>query len=362
MIADEADDLNAGTETEVDTDADGAEDTEGKAPEKTEAVASPEGDKGADTQDGKGGKPKTIATGADAEAEDKAKAEAETKAPPKSDWPSDWREKLAQHIAAGDKKRYDKELKRLQRITDPAGVYGMYREMEARFTSGDIIKKPGKDAKPEDIEAYHRALGVPEKPEDYLKDVKLENGATIGDADKPVLSTFAEAMHKAGAPPAVMNAALNWYYQRQEQMAAELDEEDDKFRRESEAELKEELGGAFNRSVRAIRELFATAEGGGDPENPNSVMARLMGGRTSDGKIIGNDPKIMRCFMGIARELNPIASVVEDGVASIKTIEQELAELQELRKTDKRKYYSEAVQARELELIAARDKARQRAA
>src|SRR5690606_21070207 len=85
--------------------------------------------------------PKTIATGADAEEEAKAKEEKADK-DHKPYWPDNWREKLAEHIAAGDKKVYDKELKRLQRIADPSGIYGMYRELEGKFTSGGLVKVP----------------------------------------------------------------------------------------------------------------------------------------------------------------------------------------------------------------------------
>lgn len=350
-------DLNAQTEAEDVAEA-VTEGTEDGAPAQTKTVASPEAGK----EEGKtpaGGK--TLAEGADPEAEDKAKEEADAKKPPKSDWPENWREKLAEHYAAGDKKRYNQELKRLQRITDPVGVYGMYRELEGKFTSGGLIKIPGKDAKPEDIAEFHKALGVPEKPEGYIEHIKLENGAVIGDADKPILNSFTEALHKAGAPPAAVNAAANWYYKLQEEQAALLDEEDDNFRRESERALKEEFGPAYKRQTNAVATLFSTAPGGADAKNPNSLYARLVGGRTADGRLIGDDPDMMRWLISLAREVNPVATVVEDGT-SVKSIEKELEELQELRKTDKKKYYSDAVQAREQELIAARDKhlARQR--
>lgn len=304
---------------------------------------------------------KTIASGADVEAEDKAKGEAADK-DHKAYWPTDWREKMAERVAAGDQKIYKKELARLQRISDPYGVYGNYRELEARFTSGGLIKVPGKDAKPEDIAAFHKAIGVPEKPEDYFKDLKLDNGAVIGEADKPLVDAFATALHKAGAPPAAMNAALNWYYQQQEELAAKLDETDDAFRRESEQVLKEEFGPAFKRQVNAIGSIFATAPGGADVKNPGSLYARLMGGRTADGKIIGNDPDMVRWLASLAAEVNPAATVVEDGAGGV-PIEAELAQIKALRQTDAKRYWSDAVQAREAELIAAQHKiqARQRA-
>lgn len=337
------------------------DDTADAADESADAT-----DKGADAGD-KGKAPPAKAAGEGDEA-DPAKGktiaggeESKDPDPKKPYWPEDWRQKLAEHLSAGDKKIYAKELRRLERITDPAGIYGMYREAESRLTSGGLIKVPGKDAKPEEIAEYHKALGVPEKPEDYLPAITLENGAVIGEADKPLLDGVLAAMHKSGAPPAAVNAMVNWYYAEQEKQAADLDEADDTFRREAEQALKEEFGASFKRSVNAIAPLFQTAPGGTDISNDQSLYARLMGGRTADGRVIGNDPDMVRFLIGLAREVNPAATLTEDGDQSGKSIDDELADIQKLRTAEPKRYWSASVQARELELITAQQKLRARA-
>src|SRR3990167_6665836 len=55
-------------------------------------------------------------------------------------WPEDWRQKMAEHASAGDKKAFEREMLRLARISDPAGVYGSYRELDAKFSSGGLVK------------------------------------------------------------------------------------------------------------------------------------------------------------------------------------------------------------------------------
>lgn len=340
----------AATET-VETHAKTAE-TESKTTEPKPAAAA----KTEETPAPKGGQKPSIATGGDVEAEDKAKEPEK----PKPYWPDNWREKMAEHYSAGDKKLYDKELRRLQRITDPASVYGVFREAEGKLTSGGLIKIPGKDAKPEEIADYHKAIGVPEKPEDYFKDIKLDNGAVIGEADKPLVDGFAQAVHKSGATPAFVNAALNWYYGHQEEQAAAMDEADDTFRRESERALKEEFGPTFKRKINAISSVFATAPGGTDITNEKGLYARLMGGRFADHTLIGNDPDMVRFLVGMAHEINPVATVVEDGVGS-KGAETRLAEIKALRKTNSKAYWSEPIQREEAELIAALEKEKSRA-
>lgn len=288
---------------------------------------------------------KTIAEGGEGKAEVQEKPY----------WPDDWREKAAQHYSAGDEKAYKRELKRLQGVTDPAGMYGMYRELESKFTSGGLIKKPGKDAKPEEVSEFHKAIGVPEKVEDYFKDLKLDNGAVLGDADKPLASAFAEAMHKAGTPAPAVQAALNWYFANQENQAAALDEFDDSFRKESEQQLKEEYGPALKRMTNSVAGLFAAAPGGTDLKNEGSLYARLMGGRTADGKLIGNDPDIVRWMVGLVREVNPAATVVEDGAGGGKSIDTEISEIETVMRTDRRRYDKDLA-PRYAQLLAAREK------
>ena len=107
----------------------------------------------------------TVAAGADVAAEDASK-QAAADAQHKSYWPDDWREKIAEFASAGDKKAYEKELRRLQNMESPLAVYGSFRNMENTWASRNFIKKPGENAKPEEVAEYHKALGVPEKAED----------------------------------------------------------------------------------------------------------------------------------------------------------------------------------------------------
>ena len=302
-----------GAETDKGKTADngvGGETGKAKEPAKAATEAKP----------GKGQEKTSIAAGGDTEGEDKDKEDADEKAVAAKVDPNqlsdELRQAIAEHYAAGDKKALKQELRRLERVRDIKSLWGMYRELEGKFTSGGLVKLPGKDAKPEEIAAFHKALGVPEKPEEYFKQVKLENGAVIGEADKPLVDGFAAAVHKSGATPEMVNAALNWYYANQGEQAAALDEGDDTFRREAEKALKDELGPAFKRKTNAIASLFATAPGGTDIKNENSLYARMMGGRMADGRIIGNDPDMVRFLVGLVSEVNPAATVVEDGKQS----------------------------------------------
>lgn len=279
-------------------------------------------------------------------------------------WPTDWREKMAEQASAGDKKAYEREMMRLSRISDPSGVYGSYRELDAKFSSGGLVKIPGKDAKPEELAAFQKALGWAEKPEEMVGQIKLENGAVIGDADKPVLDGFLKAVHGATSAQDYLNKSMNWYYKLQEDQAAALDDGDEKFKIEATRALKEEFGPAFNRRTNAIATLYDIAPGGSDVKNEKSLYARLMGGRMADGKLIGNDPDFIRHQSALAFDRNPSAAVVEDGDQSGQTIESEISSIEKRMRDDRPGYFKdEKQQARYRELLGARDRtqARQRA-
>ncbi len=289
------------------------------------------------------------------------KGEEPAKEPDKPYYPEDWRETYAAKIAGDDEKAEKRILKKMKRYIDPPALFSKAWELDAIFSEGGLVKIPGKDAKEDDVAAFNKAMGVPEKAEDYFKDIKLDNGAVIGEADKPLAESFAAAVHKMGATPDVVSAGMNWYFSNMEEQAAVLDESDNKFRVESNQELKDEYGPAFSRYTNSISSLFSTTPGGTDVDAEGSLIGRLLGGRMADGKIIGNDPDMVRFLVSMSRELNPVATVTEGGDQSGMSLEAELKEIQGLRKTNKREYYSEKVQAREQELLDAQAKHRARA-
>lgn len=272
-------------------------------------------------------------------------------------WPEDWRERVANHIAAGDDKTYQKELRRLQRLATPEGVYASYRELESWRDRGGFIRKPGKDAKPEELRDFRKALGVPEAVDGYFEDLQLLDGAVLGDADRQAAEDFAQVMHQLGASKEQFAGAMNWYFQQQQALAERQAELDESFRRQAEEVLREEYGPNMKRYVNSLESVFAYAPGGSDVSNPNSLYYRLVHGRMADGEIIGNDPDMLRFLVALAQEVNPAATVtsVEDG--SIKGVQDRIAEIEKMMRENKREYFkSDAVQAEYRDLLKARDR------
>jgi hypothetical protein len=290
----------------------------------------------------------TIASGAEAPQQEQ-----------KPYWPEDWKEQMARHASAGNEKAYAKELARLEKMASPHDIFNSFRSMETTWSSRRFVKMPGPEAKPEEIAEYHKAIGVPESPDAYLEKLTLPDGLVLGDWDKPMVKGFVEAVHASGATQPVIDAALGWYLQSQEEDAAALDDADDSYRRTSEQALKNEFGNAYQRYTNNIASVFATAPGGTDLSNEDSLYARLLGGRTSDGKMIGNDPDMVRWLVSLANNINPAGTVVDEGGQGGKTVDAEIAEIENIMRTDRRAY-NERYANRYGELIAAREKIRAR--
>jgi hypothetical protein len=79
----------------------------------------------------------------------------------------------------------------------------------ARAKTEGVIKIPGADAKPEDVAAFHRALGVPETPEGY--DLKAPENLPPGvKFDPEQAKEFSAVAHKLGLPPQAVAELVNW--------------------------------------------------------------------------------------------------------------------------------------------------------
>lgn len=225
---------------------------------------------------------------------------------PKGDWPEDWRQKAA----GGD----EKLMKRLERYNSPKAVVDALVAAQAKISSG--VKQPLKaDATPEEVAAWRADNGIPEKPDGY--EIALPNGFVVGEADKPVVDSFLERMHSKNTPPEVVNEALGWYYGEQARQMEAQAEADLDFRGNGQEELREEFGSEYKRNVRIALEVV-----------PEDIKDEFLGGRLADGSLIGDNPAVIRWLSGMAREINPLATVAPgSGTNAMQAVENELAGL-----------------------------------
>jgi hypothetical protein len=284
----------------------------------------------------------TIVSGAGAVTEAAASPAPDTSA-------ADWRSRIA-----GDDKAY---LKTLDRYTDENAYFKATRELHGKVSAGQL-KAPASPfpdkGTPEEQKAWREAQGVPLDVKDYK--VELPEGLVLAENDKAGAERLAAFAHKNNWTPQQYNGVLAAYYDQVDFANNKRVEADAQFHDEADAALRDVWKGIdYKRNTQAIRNMLEAA--------PKGLEERLFGGRTADGRLIGDDPEVLKWMAGLALDLNPAASLLPTGAQNPQGLASELEKIRSFRKSDPDGYERDkGMQARELELIEAQQKMASRAA
>lgn len=231
----------------------------------------------------------------------------------KSYWPEDWREKFAGEDAAA--------LKRLQRYASlPAALEALFNAQK-KISSGELRSSLKADATPEERAEWREQNGIPATAADYK--IELPSGLVVGERDKPVVDAFLKQAHDANMPPDQVNKALGFYFEQQEIVAQEQAAFDIGSQQACEDLLREEYGPEYRKNLVAVTELLNSA--------PGEITQKLLNGRLEDGTPIGNSPEVIRWLVGLARERNPIGTLVPgSGSNAMQAAENELGNLRKM--------------------------------
>lgn len=269
---------------------------------------------------------------------DKGEAETTEQSSPQ-DWPDDWRTKLAD----GD----EKILKKLERFNSVNDVVRWAQNLEKKMSSGEFKQALDEDATEEEVKQWREQNGIPESPDGYDLDV---DGLVVGDDDKPYLDEFLKEAHESNMPNEMVQKVVAWHYQNIEQQKDAMAEADADFQAEAQQALREEWGGEYKQNINQIKNLLSTA--------PEGIEERLLGGRTADGKVVGNDPETLKWLSGLARQINPVATVVPGaGANQASAVQDEISQIETTMRTEPDKYWKDPkMQARLQELYQAQER------
>lgn len=258
----------------------------------------------------------------------------------KPTWPDDWR----QVAAEGD----EKALKRFERYTSPADALKALIQAQNRISAGIKPTPLEKDASPEQIAQWRQENGIPDSPTGY--DTALPDGLVLGEADKPIVDGFLKTAHDANLRPEQVKGVLGWYYTAQEEAEASRAQLEASQRQEAEESLRAEWGAQYRLNLNIAASLLDSA--------PSGIKEGILGARLADGTPLGNNPEVLRWFASMARELNPVATVVPGaGANAVSAIDDEISAIEKRMQTDRTAYFKdEKAQVRYRELISARSK------
>ena len=261
---------------------------------------------------------------------------------PKDDWAA-----TRSKIAGAD----EKLLKQLSRYgsLDEAVKAGV--EAQKKLAGTRSVAKPGKDATDAEKAAYREANGIPESADKY--DLQLPAGLVIGDADKPFLDAFLKTAHDNNLTPEQVNAAANSHFALLEQQVQARNARDEETKVAANEALTEAWGSERDLNLNLIHGLLDTA--------PAGVKEQLLGARMGDGTPFGNSADALKWLATLAREQNPVATVVPgSGANAQQALAGELEQIQSLMGDMKSEYWkgprAEKMQARYRELLEVQDK------
>jgi hypothetical protein len=114
--------------------------------------------------------------------------------------PGDWRDALPADLRGAAKN-----------FRTSADAVKCARDLRQKLST--MVAVPGDGASAEDIAAFRKRLGVPDSPDGYKLAARDRYPASVdAEAARTAEADFLRAMHAAGASPAVVAAALDWYW------------------------------------------------------------------------------------------------------------------------------------------------------
>lgn len=256
-----------------------------------------------------------------------------------------WREDWRTQIAGTD----EAIAKRLSRYSSPKDVANALLSVQNRISSGELRSALPKNATEDQVKAWRQENGIPDAPDKY--ELKLADGLVVGEDDKPLIDNLLKSMHKVNAPAGIASEVVNFYYQTKEAEEAKRQQADADAARAASDALHAEWGAEFRPNMNMIDGLLDTA--------PAGVKDLIKFGRLSDGTPIMANPDAIRWLNNMAREINPVTTVVPNAGANVSgAIEDEIAKIEKTMRTDRKAYNAdEKMQARYRDLLNARERA-----
>ena len=227
-----------------------------------------------------------------------------------------WREDLA----GGDKAF----RKTLDRFESPGALAKAYKELTARLSSGDLkaTKPPPDNATPEQIAIWRAEQGLPQSAVAYVEGLSLGDGTVMGESETALLASFADQAMKGRWTADQYNQAVGWYFDMQDQIAAQRDRADAAFKHEASAELMREWGHDYAANRNAIAQFF-------DQSFPDGLRDALLTARLPDGRVLANHPTFNKAILEVAKSINPSGTLLPNASGDgLSNVENRIAEIE----------------------------------
>ena len=205
-----------------------------------------------------------------------------------------------------------KEEKSLQNFNNMEDFVKSYLHAQ-KMVGANKIPVPTKYATEEDWQEVYNKLGRPETPDDYKYSFKED------EVNLDQLKNFNETAHKIGLLPQQAEQLIKYYNDMNNQQNQSLEEKADEIQFKVEQDLKTEYGPKYNKVMEDAKSLASNTLG--EDFLNNTIL--------KDGSRLGDNPNIIKMFVGLSEKLSEDQLVQGDSVGymTASQIEKEISEL-----------------------------------
>lgn len=228
-------------------------------------------------------------------------------------WREDWREAMSG--------KDEQLLGLVKRYASPENFARAFVEQRKRLSAGQYTAPLSEGATEQEIAAYHKANGIPEKPDGY--GFAFPETLKPTEADNAVLTAFAEHMHAQHVPPGAAKAAFDFYTKRAAEGRAAREEFEAEANNESILDIRQEYGRDFKRNMKIAEDFLAK-----NFEGSEQGLDLVMNATLSNGVKVKNFAPFIKGLVQMARSVaDDEALIGGDGASGGKSLEDEKAEL-----------------------------------
>lgn len=203
------------------------------------------------------------------------------------------------------------------RFTTPVDAVKVAFDLRQKL--GKAIMRPGKDATDEERAAFHKALGVPEKPDGYKYKRPEDLGVELTDRDGERETAFLELAHAQGFTPGQAAATLDFLYHDMDEENTGMVKALTAGREKAEAELKKEWGEEYKANAEYAHRA-ATAYGGDE-------FLQFATDTEVDGVQLSNHPAVVKTFAAIGRRMGEHGIPLPMGDGERQTAEEQVKDI-----------------------------------
>jgi hypothetical protein len=172
------------------------------------------------------------------------------------------------------------------------------------------------------VATWRTAHGLPENAEAYVSGLKLADGMLAGEANRPLLASFAEAALAGNWSGEQYSQAVRWYFATQDSLLAERQRTDGEFKQATARDLMREWGNDYAVNRNTVAQFC-------DRHFAQDLKIDVLNARLPNGTVLANHPGFNKAILEVARIVDPRGSQLPNtSGAGLSNVESRIAEIE----------------------------------